>query len=316
MCTTNQSLQSSPDLVKKIDHLKQDRNAVILAHYYQDPDIQDLADYLGDSLQLAQMAAVTDADVILFCGVRFMAEVVKILNPGKTVLLPDLEAGCSLADDCPAEAFQDFIERYPDHEVVVYINSSAEAKALSDIICTSSNAEQVLASIPEDRPIIFAPDYNFGYYLKKKTGRNMKIWPGSCVVHESFSLPAILSLKARYPGAVLLAHPECEEAILQQADHIGSTAAIISATVTGQARQYLVATEAGVIHQMKKLSPAKEFIPVPTKNDHTGALCPYMRLITVEKIYRALQDQSPEITIVEELRLKALRPIERMMALG
>ncbi len=316
MSVTDQAIALAPDLLEEIDSLKRERNAVILAHYYQDPEIQDLADYLGDSLKLAQEAVRTDAEIILFCGVRFMAEVAKILNPEKTILLPDQDAGCSLVDTCPEDRFQTFINRYPDHEVVTYINSSTEVKALSDIICTSSNAERVLASMPEDRPVIFAPDRHLGRYLERRTGRELKIWQGSCIVHDVLSLEEILRLKACYPEAVLLAHPECEEAILEQADYVGSSAAIINTAVTGQARRYLVATEAGVIHQMKKLAPEKEYIPIPTLTGDDGSLCPYMRLNTLEKICQALRDLSPEITLDEALRLKALRPLERMMALG
>ena len=313
---TDQAIAPAPDLLEEIDSLKRERNAVILAHYYQAPEIQDLADYLGDSLKLAQATTLTDAGVILLCGVRFMAEVAKILSPEKTILMPDQEAGCSLVDTCPEDRFQTFINRYPDHEVVVYINSSTEVKALSDIICTSSNAERVLASIPEDRPVIFAPDHNLGNYLEKRTGREMKIWQGSCIVHDVFSLEDILRLKDRYPEAVLLAHPECEEAILEQADHIGSSASIINMAATSPAPRYLVATEAGVIHQMEVLAPEKEYIPIPTLTGDDCSLCPYMRLNTLEKIRQALRDLSPEITLDEALRLKALRPLERMMALG
>ena len=302
-------------LTSEIERLKRERNAVILAHYYQDSKIQDLADHLGDSLSLAQVAASTKADVIVFCGVYFMAEMAKILSPGKTVLLPDLEAGCSLADDCPAEAFEDFISQYPGHTVISYINCSSEVKALSDIICTSSNAERVLASIPAERPVVFAPDRHMGSYLQKKTGREMKIWHGACEVHELFSEEAIAEMLAQCPEAQLLAHPECEEAILERADHIGSTTSIIKAAVTGEARRYLIATEAGVIHQMKKQAPEKEYIPVPTRTGCACSLCPHMRLNTVEKVLLALQNLEPEITMDEELRLKALRPMERMMAL-
>lgn len=314
---TNKEHNGSPTaLIAEIERLKVERNAVILAHYYQESEIQDLADHLGDSLVLAQAAASTKADVIVFCGVYFMAEMAKILSPEKTVLLPDLEAGCSLADDCPAEAFEDFIAQHPDHEVISYINCSSEVKALSDIICTSSNAERVLASIPEERPVVFAPDRHLGNYLQKKTGRNMKIWHGACEVHELFSREAIAELQTRYPGAQLLAHPECEEAILERADHIGSTTSIIKAAVAGDARQYLVATEAGVIHQMKKQAPDKEYIPVPTRTGCACNLCPHMRLNTLEKVCQALKNLEPEITMNEQLRLKALRPMERMMALG
>jgi quinolinate synthase len=312
---SGESLGSSNSLQTEIERLRIERNAVILAHYYQDSEIQDLADHLGDSLVLAKAAASTDAEVIIFCGVFFMAEMAKILSPGKTVLLPDLEAGCSLADDCPAEAFEDFIDQYPDHEVISYINCSSEVKALSDIICTSSNAERVLASIPAEKPVIFAPDRHLGNYLQKKTGRDMKIWHGACEVHELFSREAIAEMQKKYPEALLLAHPECEEAILERADHIGSTTSIIKAAVSGSARQYLVATEAGVIHQMEKQAPAKEYIPIPTRTGCACNLCPHMRLNTLEKVHGALESLEPEIVMDEALRLKALRPMERMMAL-
>lgn len=303
-------------LLEEIQRLKEERNAVVMAHYYQDPVIQDLADVLGDSLKLAQAATQTDADVIVLCGVQFMAETAKILSPEKTVLLPDMAAGCSLVDSCQPKAFTSFIKRHPGHEVVSYINSSAEVKALSDIICTSSNGERVLTSIPEDRPILFAPDRHLGRYLQVRTGRNMKIWQGTCMVHVMFSMQALRVLKAQYPDALLLAHPECEETVLSQADHIGSTTSIINAAVNGPADRYLVATEAGVIHQMQKLAPEKEFIPVPGQDGCICNLCPYMRVNTVDKVYLALRDLKHEITLDEELRLKALRPIERMMALG
>jgi quinolinate synthase len=315
MTMSGESLGSSNSLQTEIERLRIERNAVILAHYYQDSEIQDLADHLGDSLVLAKAAASTDAEVIIFCGVFFMAEMAKILSPGKTVLLPDLEAGCSLADDCPAEAFEDFIDQYPDHEVISYINCSSEVKALSDIICTSSNAERVLASIPAEKPVIFAPDRHLGNYLQKKTGRDMKIWHGACEVHELFSREAIAEMQKKYPEALLLAHPECEEAILERADHIGSTTSIIKAAVSGSARQYLVATEAGVIHQMEKQAPAKEYIPIPTRTGCACNLCPHMRLNTLEKVHGALESLEPEIVMDEALRLKALRPMERMMAL-
>jgi quinolinate synthase len=316
MTPSEESLKPSNSLRAEIERLKEKRNAVILAHYYQDSEIQDLADHLGDSLVLAQAAASTDADVIIFCGVYFMAEMAKILSPEKTVLLPDLEAGCSLADDCPAEAMEDFISRHPGHAVISYINCSSEVKALSDIICTSSNAERVLASIPDETPVLFAPDRHLGSYLQKKTGRDMKIWHGACEVHELFSKEAIASMQEKYPEALLLAHPECEEAILERADHIGSTTSIIKAAVNGQAQQYLVATEVGVIHQMKKLAPEKEYIPIPTRTGCACNMCPYMRLNTLEKVHKALRDIEPEITMDEELRLNALRPLERMMALN
>ncbi|UCD37608.1 MAG: quinolinate synthase NadA [Fidelibacterota bacterium] len=313
---TEKAVLTSAPLLDEIQRLKEDRNAVILAHYYQDPEIQDLADYLGDSLQLAQVATKTDAEVIVFCGVHFMAETAKILNPEKKVLLPDLSAGCSLAESCPADKFESFIQRHPGHAVVSYINTTAAVKALSDIICTSSNMERVLASIPEDQPVIFAPDSNMGHYLKKRTGRRMEIWPGTCTVHVAFSAQLLQMLRTKYPDALLLAHPECDETILSQADHVGSTTAIIKAAVEGRAQQYLIATEAGVIHQMEQLAPGKEFIPVPTIDDCPCSLCPYMRVHTPEKVLQVLRDLSPEITLEEELRLKALRPLERMMALG
>ena len=303
-------------LLAEIERLRRERNAVILAHYYQDSEIQDLADYLGDSLALAQAAVSMEAGVIVFCGVFFMAEMAKILSPEKTVLLPDLEAGCSLADDCPAEAFEDFISQHPNHEVISYINCSSEVKALSDIICTSSNAERVLASISAERPIVFAPDRHLGNYLQKKTGREMVLWHGACDVHEQFSREAIAEMQAQHPEAQLLAHPECEEAILERADHIGSTTSIINAAVTGDAQQYLVATEAGVIHQMKKRAPDKEYIAVPTRTGCACNLCPHMRLNTLEKVYLALKNLEPEISMDEDLRLRALRPMERMLALG
>jgi quinolinate synthase len=316
MVSSEEQHGSPAALIAEIEQLKQERNAVILAHYYQNSEIQDLADHLGDSLALAQVAARTEAEVIVFCGVFFMAEMAKILSPKKTVLLPDIEAGCSLADDCPAEAFEDFINQHPDHAVISYINCSSEVKALSDIICTSSNAERVLASIPAERPIVFAPDRHLGHYLQKKTGREMVLWHGVCDVHEQFSRETIAEMQARYPEAKLLAHPECEEAILERADHIGSTTSIIKAAVTGDARQYLVATEAGVIHQMEKQAPGKEYIPIPTRTGCACNLCPYMRLNTLEKVHQALKNLEPEITMDEELRIKALRPMERMLALG
>ena len=316
MYIEDQTIAPGLDLFEEIERLKGERNAVILAHYYQDPDIQDIADHLGDSLKLAQLAAQTDADVILFCGVLFMAETAKILNPDRIVLVPDLEAGCSLADSCPPDLFKDYIDQYPDHAVITYINTTAEVKALTDIICTSSNATRVIASIPKDQPIIFAPDRHLGNYLVKQTGREMKIWNGTCMVHEIFSEQEILRLKAEYPEAVLLAHPECDETILRPADFIGSTTAIIAYSASHDEMEYIVATEEGVVHQMKKASPEKTFIPAPTTTGCACNQCPHMRRNTLEKIFLALRDLKPEITMDEDLRLRALRPLERMLALG
>lgn len=316
MYIEDQTIAPGLDLFEEIERLKAERNAIILAHYYQDPDIQDIADHLGDSLKLAQLAAQTDADVIVFCGVLFMAETAKILNPGRTVVVPDLEAGCSLADSCPPDRFKDYIDQYPDHAVITYINTTAEVKALTDIICTSSNAVRVIASIPEDQPIIFAPDRHLGNYLMKQTGREMKLWNGTCMVHEIFSEQEILRLKAEFPEAVLLAHPECDETILRHADFIGSTTAIIAYSASHDEMEYIVATEEGVVHQMKKASPEKTFIPAPTTTGCACNQCPHMRRNTLEKIFLALRDLKPEITMDEGLRLRALRPLERMLALG
>jgi quinolinate synthase len=306
------------DLFEEISSLKRERNAVILAHYYQEPDIQDVADFIGDSLALAQQAQRTDADVIVFCGVHFMAETAKILNPEKTVVMPDLDAGCSLAESCPPDAFAEFVERHPDHEVVSYINTSAAVKALSDVICTSSNAEKIIASIPEDRPIIFGPDRHLGRFIAEQTGREMVLWPGTCMVHVMFSERKIRQLKVRHPGAEVLAHPECEERVLRLADHIGSTTSIIARAVESPARELIVATEPGVIHQMRKLAPEKTFIPAPGEGPACTACseCPHMRLNTLQKLHRCMVDLEPEITLDEELRLRALRPIERMLELS
>jgi quinolinate synthase len=304
------------DLFEEVERLKQDLNAVILAHYYQEPDIQDVADVVGDSLGLAQEAAKTKADVIVFAGVHFMAETAKILNPDKTVLLPDLNAGCSLADSCPADQFKAFRERYPNHLVVSYINCSAAVKALSDIICTSSNAEKIIGSIPNEQPIIFAPDQNLGRYVMKKTGRKMVLWPGTCMVHVIFSEKKIVQLKIQYPEAKLLAHPECEESVLRHADHVGSTASILNFVKKSPDRSFIIATEAGIIHQMKKACPEKLFIPAPPDNSCACNECPHMKLNTLEKLYLCLLKREPEIILDEELRLRALRPIQRMLELS
>lgn len=301
------------DLFAEIEKLKKEKNAVLLAHYYQDTDIQDVADYIGDSLGLAQQAKQTTADVIVFAGVHFMAETAKILNPTKKVLLPDLKAGCSLADSAPASLFRAFKEKHPDHLVVSYINCTAEIKALSDIICTSGNAEKIIESIPVNQPIIFAPDKNLGSYLNKKTGRNMLLWNGACVVHEIFSLEKIVKLKIRHPEAKLIAHPECEEAILNIADYIGSTTQLLKYTKTDSNNSYIVATETGILHQMQINNPTKTFIPAPPNNNCACNDCPYMKLNTLEKIYLCMKYELPEIHMDESLRLQALKPMERMM---
>jgi len=304
------------DLFAEIARLKREMNAILLAHYYQEPDIQDIADVIGDSLQLAQAAARTRADVIVFCGVHFMAETAKILNPDKLVVLPDLAAGCSLADACPASAFEPFVRAHPGHFVISYINCSAAVKALSDVICTSSNAERIIRQIPPDRPIIFAPDQQLGRYLIRKTGREMLLWPGACSVHVIFSERAIVRLKAEHPDALVLAHPECEERVLRLADHIGSTTSILEYAKKSEARRFIVATEAGIIHQMKKACPNKIFIPAPADNGCACNECPYMRLNTLEKVYLCMRDRRPAISLPEDLRLKALAPLEKMLAMS
>lgn len=305
---------------EEIERLKGELNAVILAHYYQEPEIQDLADFIGDSLGLARQAQGTDADVIVFCGVHFMAETAKILNPTKTVVLPDLEAGCSLADSCPPGAFRRFIDERPGHVVVSYVNTSAEVKALSDVICTSSNAQKVIGSIPEETPIIFGPDKHLGRYLIEQTGREMVLWPGTCMVHILFSEKKIRQLKVRHPDAEVLAHPECEERVLRVADHIGSTSSLLKRAVESPSRRFIVATEPGIIHQMRKAAPGKEFMRAPGKGPE-GACeacseCPHMRRNTLEKLYECMRNLSPEITLDEDLRLRALRPIERMLEIS
>lgn len=309
-------IDPSLDLEEEIQRLRKERNAVILAHYYQEGEIQDLADFLGDSLQLSQAARDTDADVIVFCGVHFMAETAKVLNPEKIVVLPDLNAGCSLSDSCPAEALARFKKLHPDHAVVSYINCSAGVKALSDVICTSSNAKRVVESLPEGQPILFAPDRNLGAWLQKQTGREMLLWQGTCVVHETFSERKLLALKQAHPGAKVIAHPECEEVILRHADHIGSTSSLLRFSAEDDATTFIVATEAGILHQMQKESPDKEFLPLPPEAGCACNNCPYMKLNTMEKLYLCLRDLEPRIELDEELRLAALKPIERMLSLG
>jgi quinolinate synthase len=304
------------DLFAAIESLKKELNAVILAHYYQEPDIQDIADFIGDSLQLAKAAAQTNADVIVFAGVHFMAETAKILNPDKLVLLPDLNAGCSLADSCPAEAFAAFKARHPGHLVVSYINCSADIKAMSDIICTSSNAVKIVQQIPQDQPIIFAPDRNLGRYVMEQTGRDLVLWDGSCVVHETFSEKKIVELKIRHPQAEAIAHPECETSVLRHASYIGSTAALLKYCQNSPSQEFIVATEPGIIHQMQKLAPHKHFIPAPPINNCNCNECPFMRLNTLEKLYWAMKNRSPEITMSEDIRIAALRPMERMLEMS
>jgi quinolinate synthase len=304
------------DLEAEIRRLKQERNAVILAHYYQDSEIQDLADYIGDSLQLAQAAKKTNADVIVFCGVHFMAETAKILNPTRTVVLPDLDAGCSLAAGCPADKFRAWQARYPGSVTISYINCSAEVKAASDLICTSSNAEKIVRSVPPEQRILFGPDKNLGRYVMQQTGREMVLWQGSCLVHETFSEKKLVGLKTRHPEAQIIAHPECEPPVLKMADFIGSTSALLKYATESQAREFIVATEPGIIHQMEKAAPEKTFIPAPPNGNCACNECPYMRLNTLEKLYVALRDLSPQIEMSEELRVAALKPIERMLALS
>jgi quinolinate synthase len=304
------------DLFAEIERLKKQKNAVLLAHYYQEPDIQDVADFIGDSLGLAQQASKTDADIIVFAGVHFMAETAKILNPSKKVLLPDLKAGCSLADSAPAPLFKAFKEKHPDHIVISYINCTAEIKALSDIICTSGNAEKIIESVPKDQPIIFAPDKNLGAYLNKKSGRNMVLWNGACMVHEIFSLEKITRLKIRHSKAKLIAHPECEDAILNIADYIGSTTQLLKYSTTDSASEYIVATETGILHQMQQNSPHKTFIPAPPTNSCACNDCPHMKLNTLEKLYLCMEYEQPEITMDETLRIAAKKPMDRMMEIS
>jgi quinolinate synthase len=304
------------DLFLEIERLKREKNAIVLAHYYQDADIQDVADYIGDSLGLAQQAEKTTADLIVFAGVHFMAETAKILNPGKKVVLPDLKAGCSLADSAPGYLFRAFREQHPDHLVISYINCSAEVKALSDIICTSSNAEKIVESLPRDQEIIFAPDRNLGAYLIKKTGRDMLLWNGACMVHEIFSLEKITRLKVRHPNAKLIAHPECEEPILRQADYIGSTTGLLNYTKKDTGQEYIVATEAGILHQMQLASPAKLFIPAPPTNNCACNDCPHMKLNTLEKLYLCMEYEQPELLMDKELMMAARKPIERMLEIS
>jgi quinolinate synthase len=305
------------DLFLAINELKKELNAVILAHYYQDDDIQDIADYIGDSLGLSQQAAQTKADVIVFAGVHFMAETAKILNPNKLVLLPDLNAGCSLADSCPPDKFAQFKAEHPHHLVISYINCTAEIKALSDIICTSSNAVKIVNQVPKDQPIIFAPDRNLGRYVIEQTGREMLLWNGSCIVHETFSEKEIIRLKLENPDAEIIAHPECETHLLRHANYIGSTTALLKYSQISNSNKFIVATEPGIIHQMKKEAPNKIFIPAPGMDKSCACNeCPYMRLNTLEKLYLAMKNRSPEINLPEEISQKALKPMLKMLEMS
>lgn len=320
MTTLQDNILKNADLTLNLEEeilaLKKSLNAVILAHYYQESEIQDLADFIGDSLELSRKAASTDADVIVFAGVHFMAETAKILNPSKKVIVPDLNAGCSLAEGCPAPLFKLFREKHPDHIVISYINCSAAVKALSDIICTSSNAMKIVEQLPKEQKIIFAPDKNLGRYIIKKTGRDMLLWDGSCIVHETFSERKIYELKLRHPGALVIAHPECEETLLDNADFIGSTSALLKFTKESPVNEFIVATEEGIIHQMQKASPGKLFIPAPPEANCACNECPYMKLNTMEKLYLCMSNQSPEIIMDEGVRVAALKPIQRMLEMS
>ena len=304
------------DLFLEIEKLKKEKNAIILAHYYQEPDIQDVADFIGDSLGLAQKAQSTTADMIVFAGVHFMAETAKILNPSKKVVLPDLKAGCSLSDSAPPALFKAFRDKYPDHIVITYINCSAGMKALSDIICTSSNAQKIIESLPANQKIIFAPDKNLGEKKKKKTGRNMVLWNGACLVHEIFSMEKITKLKLHHPQAKVIAHPECEEPVLQMADYIGSTSGLLKYVQNSNDKTFIITTEAGIIYQMQKKCPGKTFIPAPPENTCACNDCPYMKLNTLEKLYLCIKYEKPEILMDEKLRQAAKKPIDRMLEIS
>lgn len=311
-------LPNDIDYIAEIKKLKAERNAVILAHYYQDGVIQDIADYVGDSLGLSQQAAKVKADMIVFCGVHFMAETAKILNPHTKVVLPDFKAGCSLADSCPAETFKPFREAHPNHIVITYINCSAEIKALSDIVCTSSNAEKIVESVPKDQPIIFAPDKNLGKYIMSKTGRDMLLWDGACIVHEAFSIDKLIDLHRKYPNAEIVAHPESETPVLKVANYIGSTSGMIDYVKKSDCKEFIVATEAGILHKMKKEVPHKSLIPAPIHENVTCACseCPYMKLNSLQKLYLCMKHEMPYVEVPEDVRKKALIPIERMLEIS
>ncbi|MFZ1615393.1 MAG: quinolinate synthase NadA [Holophaga sp.] len=311
-----ESIDPSLDLVAEIGRLRSARRAVILAHYYQEPEIQDLADFVGDSLQLSQAAATTDAEVIVFCGVHFMAETAKILSPSKIVVIPDMDAGCSLSDRCPPEAFGAWLQQYPGHEVVSYINCSAGVKALSTVICTSSNAVRVVESLPKEAPIVFAPDRHLGKWVMTQTGRDMVLWPGFCIVHEQFTAKRVAALKAQHPDAKLIVHPECDATVSRMADFVGSTAAMLKFVIERPERKFIVGTEAGILHQMHKARPEAQLIPIPADSGCNCSLCPYMKLNSLEKIYLCLRDLEPAIHLDENIRRQALKPLERMLSLG
>lgn len=311
-------MKTTSDLKEKILELKKRKNAVILAHYYQEEAIQEIADFVGDSLELSRKASQVNADIIVFAGVYFMAETAKIVNPNKKVIVPDVKAGCSLADGCPPDEFKAFLEKYPNHTVVTYINCTAEVKTLTDIVCTSSNAKKVIASIPEDQPIVFAPDKNLGKYLIAETGRDMVLWEGSCIVHEAFSLEKLIDLYKKHPNATIIAHPESETHILKVAHYIGSTSGMLNHVKNSPNDTFIVATEAGILHQMQLDNPTKILIPAPSKEDNTCACseCAFMKVNTLEKLYQCLQDESPEVLLDNEIIEKALLPIQRMLALN
>ncbi|MCW1149006.1 quinolinate synthase NadA [Flavobacterium lacisediminis] len=311
-------MKTITDLKEKILALKKAKNAVILAHYYQEEAIQEIADFVGDSLELSRKASQVDANIIVFAGVYFMAETAKIVNPNKKVIVPDVKAGCSLADGCTPDEFKAFLEKYPNHTVVTYINCTAEVKTLTDIVCTSSNAKKVIASIPEDQPIVFAPDKNLGEYLIAETGRNMVLWEGSCIVHEAFSLEKLIDLYKKHPTATIISHPESETHILKVAHYIGSTSGMLNHVKTSSNDTFIVATEAGILHQMQLDNPTKTLIPAPSKEDNTCACseCAFMKVNTLEKLYQCLQDESPEVHLDNEIIEKALLPIQRMLALN
>ncbi len=313
---SEQDIDPALDLFGEIARLRKEMNAVILAHYYQESEIQDLADFVGDSLELARKAASTTADVIVFAGVHFMAETAKILNPDKLVVVPDMEAGCSLADSCPPDQFKAFREAHPDHFAITYINCSSGVKALSDLICTSSNAEKLIRQIPESTPILFSPDKNLGAYIAKKTGRPMLLWQGTCQVHEIFSEKRIVQLKVAHPGALVLAHPECQESVLNHADFIGSTSGILNYVRQSTNKEFIIVTEPGIIHQMEKSCPDKTFIPAPPDNECACNVCPHMKLNTLEKLYLCMVNRAPEIKLPEDIRLRALKPIQKMLEMS
>lgn len=304
-------------LISEINRLKKEKNAIIMAHYYQDGDIQDIADFVGDSLALAQWAAKTDADIIMLCGVHFMGETAKILSPNKKVLVPDMAAGCSLADSCPADEFEKFIKAHPGHKVISYVNTTAAVKALTDVVVTSTNAKQIVESFPKEEKIIFGPDKNLGNYINSITGRNMVLWNGACHVHEKFSVRKVLDLKKEYPDAQVLVHPECKDVIVRLADKVGSTAGLLKYAVASDCKRFLVATESGILHEMQKSAPDKVFIPIPPE-DSTCACnnCSFMRLNTLEKVYEVLKNESPEVEVSDELREKAVKPIQKMLEIS